>query len=446
MRAIDELVRESENHFRVSRSAWTDPEVHQAELDTVFANSWLFLGHESEIPDSGDYVLRRLGMEPVIVVRSEPGEVRVFANTCRHRGIRLCRADRGNASHFRCPYHGWTYANTGDLIGVTAVTEVFTRDFKKADFSLFQPAKVETAFGLIFATWNQDAPPLREYLADMYWYLETVFGKFDGGWEVVGAPVRTLLPTNWKLESENVSGDGYHTPVTHQSAFVMGMFAGPDDWEKMGEVVAQRYKGRVVDCGNGHTFRVHQLPIAAEPPQFFGYPESMWDQIPRNLDPGQVDVQARLSIMHGNVFPNFTVIENFKTSTEANGSHTRYVRLTVQLPTSPGTNEMLWWCMVPKDAPKEWRTQSQRAFLRTNGPPGMLQIDDHENFAGFQESNAGTIVKSQDVVLEGGFANRVDDELGWRGIVYDADKTEQSQRAFWRQWQSQVALGTPVTA
>jgi hypothetical protein len=224
----------------------------------------------------------------------------------------------------------------------------------------------------------------------------------------------------------------------------MGMFAGPDDWEQMGDVVAKRFKGRVVDCGGGHTFRVHQLPLAADPPAFFGYPEELWPQIANNLEPGQVDVQARLSILHGNIFPNFTVMENFKTSTEANGSHTRYVRLSTQLPLSHDRNEMLWWCMVPKDASAAWRTQSQRAFLRTNGPPGMLQIDDHENFSGFTDSHSGSLMMNEEVVLEAGLTNRIAEDVDWRGTVYDADKTEQTMRAFWRQWQTQLSIAPQI--
>jgi len=101
-------------------------------------------------------------------------------------------------------------------------------------------------------------------------------------------------------------------------------------------------------CGDtGHTFRVHHLPVATDDAAFFGYPEHLWPELRRNLDAGQVDVQARLSVMHGNVFPNFTVLENFKTSTESKGSHTRYIRVTTQYPIAPGRTEMLWWVFVP---------------------------------------------------------------------------------------------------
>ena len=97
---------------------------------------------------------------------------------------------------------------------------------------------------------------------------------------------------------------------------------------------------------------------------------------------------------------------------------------------------MVWWNLVPRSASPEWREQSQRAYLRTNGPTGMLQVDDNENFAGFANSHSGQVMQDGEIVLEAGMNDEIDTEVEWRGIVYDADKTEQSMRAFWRQWAS----------
>lgn len=431
------IVREDDGSFRVQRGGYFDRDVFDRELCDLFTQSWLFVAHESETPEPGDYVTRRLGADPVIVVRDETGQVNVLANTCRHRGIGLCRSDRGNSSHFRCPYHGWTYANTGELVGVTAVADVYGVDFDKSRLPLYR-ARVETFCGLVFATWAAEGPSLREALGDAAWYLETIFGGFDNGMEVLGPPIRTRIDTNWKPETENLGGDGYHTPVTHQSAFVLGMFAGPDDWERMGTVVAKSYKGRVVDCGHGHTFRVHQLPVATEEPAYFGYPPELWPELTRNLDAGQVDTKARLSVMHGNIFPNLTVIENFKTSTEKHGSATRYVRLTQQYPIAPDVSEMLWWGVVPTDADLEWRRQSQNAYLRTVGPAGLFQIDDNENYVSFARAHAGAHVAEEEIVLEGGLRNELATDVDWRGTVYDADKSEQTMRAFWREWSKRM--------
>jgi hypothetical protein len=109
------------------------------------------------------------------------------------------------------------------------------------------------------------------------------------------------------------------------------------------------------------------------------------------------------------------------------------MRLTVQYPLGPYEDEMLWWNLVPRGADEEWRQQSSRAYLRTNGPTGMLQVDDNENFAGFADSHSGEVLRDGEIVLEAGMNDALDD-AGWRGTVYDADKTEQTMRAFWRQW------------
>lgn len=433
------LLKDEDGTFTVRRRVYRDPEVLALEQNRVFRKCWLFLGHESEIQEPGDYVLRRLGVDPVIVARDEHRAVRVYLNTCRHRGVRLCRSDRGNTSHFRCSYHGWTYANTGDLVGVTNIVEVYGHTFDKSRFGLASPPQVDSVFGLIFATWDPQAPSLKEYLGDALWYLQSIFDKWESGVEVLGPPIRTLIPADWKPETENLGGDGYHTPVTHQSGFFLGMFASKEVIAELGDMGPRPYVGRVVLCGHGHTFRVQQMGIMTPRPSFFGYPDKMWSEMESRMDEGQRDVQNRLSVMHGNIFPNLTVLENFKTSTEQQGSACRYIRLALQVPVGPGRNEMLCWGFVPRSADAEWRQSSQNAYLRTVGPAGLFQIDDTENFISITEHEGGPVLLDTDVVLEGGLRNEVDTSVEWRGTVYAADKTEQTMRAFWRCWSDLMA-------
>jgi len=96
---------------------FNDPEIHALELERVFARGWVFLGHETEIPAPGDYALRFIGEDQFILVRDEAGIIRVLLNNCAHRGSLVCRAERGNTSHFRCPYHAWVYKNSGEWVG-----------------------------------------------------------------------------------------------------------------------------------------------------------------------------------------------------------------------------------------------------------------------------------------------------------------------------------------
>ncbi|GAA4512102.1 SRPBCC family protein [Actinoallomurus oryzae] len=425
----------------VPRRVWADGDVHKRELARIFRTCWQFVAHDSEIPEPGDYVTRRIGRDSVIVTRDETGQVRVLLNTCRHRGVPLCRADRGNTSHFRCSYHGWTYANTGELRGVTFQRDVYGKGgIDKNELGLFQAARVDSVYGLVFATWDPDAPALEDYLGPMRWYLHTVFGKFDQGLEVVGPPVRTMVRANWKPEGENLSGDGYHTFVTHQSAVELGLFASQDDLARMAAVAGPRFTGRTVHCGNGHTMRIQRMPLTVDAPAYFGYPREMWDEFDRNLSEPQREAQSCLSVGHGSIFPNMSFLENFKTNVDKQGDHARYIRVTLRYPLGPAMTEQLWFLLQPRHADAGWLRLSRLAYLRTNGPAGMFEVDDTENFVGITEAAAGDVAADLPIVLDGGRHHPpTPQEAGWPGDVADGDRTEKTIRAFHGRWQELMA-------
>ncbi|MBM4298147.1 MAG: Rieske 2Fe-2S domain-containing protein [Deltaproteobacteria bacterium] len=99
----------------VNREAYVNPDIYQQELEQIFARAWLFVGHESLVPNPGDFFQSRMGEESVILVRDHRGKLHVFLNTCRHRGMKVCRYDEGNARLFTCPFHGWSYDTDGRL-------------------------------------------------------------------------------------------------------------------------------------------------------------------------------------------------------------------------------------------------------------------------------------------------------------------------------------------
>lgn len=425
----------------VLRERWSDDAILAEELTRIFATCWQFVAHESEIPEPGDYVLRRMGRDQVIVTRDDNGTVRVLLNTCRHRGVPLCRADSGNTSHFRCSYHGWTYANTGELRGVTFQPDVYGRDgIDKAQLPLYAPAQVDSAHGMVFATWDAEAAPLRDYLGEMDWYLAAVFDKFPEGMEVVGTPVRNVVRANWKTEGENLSGDGYHTMITHASALELGLFATHKDLVKLSDELAPRFTGRTVVTSNGHSMRVQRLPLVLLGNRYFGYPEDMWAGFDEKLDPGQQELMSALSVGHGSIFPNLSFIENFKTNVDGPDLHARYVRLTVRYPIDATTSEELWFYLRPRGADAEWSRLSYLAYLRTNGPSGLFEVDDTENFVGISEASIGEVAKCLPVVIEGGRHHLpTPPEVGWPGDVVDGDRTERTLRGFHRRWEELMA-------
>src|SRR4051795_10650859 len=146
----------------VPAQIYGDQEVFELEHDRVFGRSWLYLAHESEIPEPGDYVLRRIVDDSFIVVRDENAIVRVHANICLHRGMQVCRAEIGNASHFRCPYHAWTYKNSGELVGLPFHEDAYGGEagLRREGVGLLPAPRVDTHAGLIFASLDHEAPEL----------------------------------------------------------------------------------------------------------------------------------------------------------------------------------------------------------------------------------------------------------------------------------------------
>jgi phenylpropionate dioxygenase-like ring-hydroxylating dioxygenase large terminal subunit len=223
---------------------YADPEIFAAERDRLFARSWMFLAHESEIPDPGDYVVRRVLADSFIVARDEAGVVRVMFNMCLHRGMQVCRAELGNASHFRCPYHAWTYRNDGRLAGLPFHEEAYGGEdgFARAGQTLLPAPSMGTHNGLIFISLDPDAPALADYLGDFAFYLDFYTRQSPAGLELRG-PQRWRIKANWKIGAENFAGDSYHTPHTHASVVDIGLFREPK--------ASKRKEGALYQAGPG---------------------------------------------------------------------------------------------------------------------------------------------------------------------------------------------------
>src|SRR5438045_2967268 len=138
----------------VSRRIFIEPEIYQRELEQIFARSWLYLCHDSQIPLPGDFFTTTMGEDPVLVVRDSAGKVGAFLNVCRHRGNRLCRADDGNAASFTCAYHGWTYGNDGKLTGVPYLKEAYHGELDRERWGLVPVAQLDNYKGIWLATFD----------------------------------------------------------------------------------------------------------------------------------------------------------------------------------------------------------------------------------------------------------------------------------------------------
>lgn len=195
----------------VDNRVYNDPAVLDAELECIFERVWLFACHESEIPQSGDFVTMDLAGTPVIVNRDDQGRIHAFCNTCRHRGSLVVDEERGHCSAFRCPYHFWVYSLEGNLVGIPGEEAYDGTGFGKEDFPLVS-LPCEMIFGLVFVHLDDNPEPLAKWIgADLIDVLRRPLGLAE--YEVFAVDADPLA-VNWKVFAENAR-DGYHVPFVH---------------------------------------------------------------------------------------------------------------------------------------------------------------------------------------------------------------------------------------
>jgi phenylpropionate dioxygenase-like ring-hydroxylating dioxygenase large terminal subunit len=202
---------------RIHASLYTDPRIFADEMERIFHRGWVFVGHDSEIAQAGDFVTRHLGTEPVIMVRGREGEVSVLVNRCMHRGTMLCPLHRGSAPTFTCPYHGWTYGLNGALLGVPYPGAYTT--FDKGARGLTRAPRVASYRGFVFASLSAVGISLAEHLGPATRLIDRSCDLSPAGAiELTAGWVKHRCPANWKMLPENDS-DGYHLGFVHQALF-----------------------------------------------------------------------------------------------------------------------------------------------------------------------------------------------------------------------------------
>lgn len=362
---IDDIRRDLDIGL-IAPAVFSDPDLYQAELRRIFTRTWVFLGHESEIPNRGDFVQRNIGEDPFIVIRDDNGDVRVLLNACRHRGATVCRVQAGNARMFVCPYHGWTYTNSGELSGVP-VRNLGYAKLKLSDWGLYAAPNVAVYSGLIFANLDKDAPSFEEYVGDYAWYLDINFHLSEGGMEVLGEPHRWLVDANWKQGAENFCGDSAHTQMTHRSALQIGVA----DLSSAG--APKPDAGVHVHDISGHAVSIRRRP--GEKP-FFSYPP----EVKRHFRPGALNEQqfalAEESLLHnGTLFPNFSFL-HIGLSEESGKEAAGFLTVRLWMPKGPRQTEIVSWILAPKEASEEYKRRAYRIGMSSFSPSGNFEQDD----------------------------------------------------------------------
>ena len=403
----------------LNRQIFWEEWIYQRELERLFARSWLFVAHESQLPNAGDFITTYMGQDNVIVARHGDGTVKVFTNSCTHRGNRICFADRGNTRQFTCNYHGWAFGTDGELMGMHEQDHYEPTWIDRSEWAL-QNARVEHYKGLIFACFDSDAPGLETFLGDYRWYLDIILDQTDTGTEFVGGTVKNMFDANWKFGAENFTGDSLHASWTHDSGAKAMTFGQPvpDFMPVDPESFHANANGHGWEGGLDGIGTLGLMGMAN--PEAMVYYESKRDEMAKRLG----DLRARKiwgSVISASVFPNFSYLPGIGT-------------MRVWLPKGPRQFELRAWTLVNKDMPDSVKDTVRDACMQTFSPGGVMEMDDGENWENATKSNEGVVTRKQRLHygLRVGTSSRDDPELP--GNISRPMYNDSNQLAFYQRW------------
>ena len=427
----------------VSLRVYHDQEIFDLEMEHLFAKSWLPVAHESEIPNPGDYVRRYAGLDSCLIVRNDDMSISALLNACTHRGMSLCKDEKGNRANFKCPYHGWAFNKKGKLLGAPFEKQMYEGALREnVDALSLTTAKVAELGGMVFVNWDHDAPDFDTYLGDFSWYLRAVMERTNRGLEAVGPPQRPIMRANWKLLAEQLA-DGYHARSLHESAAQMGALGHNNDplsWAMIGINVSTPggHTMRCVDfrstyqmAGLSEDASVAEMLAAIPPP---GVSADLTREIPDNLTPGQMKMLAETPPVVAGLFPGTDFFTMMGVGGSDKGGHGPLFVARTWIPRAPDMFEMLSWVLVERDAPDELREKTRLTSIRNFGISGFIEQDDAEAWQGIQKVVQGPVGRRQTSKYQAQLGiNRPDDFEGG-GDVYAGFSRDDAQWAWWKRY------------
>ncbi|MDB5698935.1 MAG: hypothetical protein JWN69_1739 [Alphaproteobacteria bacterium] len=421
--------------FKVHRSLYTDPELFELEIKHIWEATWIYIGHDSQIPNNNDYLTTVIGRQPVIISRGPDGKLNGFINACSHRGAMVCRKPHGSAKIWACPYHGWVYNNQGKLLDVKQESDgAYPEHWSKDQYGLTRVPHVASYHGFIFASLNPDVPDIETHLAAAAPFLELFSRQSVDGLEVLRGHSVYTHRGNWKMQAEN-GVDGYHVDIVHASYFRLAQerakkvaAAGGTDNVKAIKVDLENTLNGNYDLGNGHVM--------------------IWTDIPNFRDRAlgmQYDAiveregEVRAKWMVGRlrqvlVYPNFILFDGIST------------QLRSWRPVAPDQTEVHAYCIAPKGEPDEARERRVRQYEDFYGASGIATPDDLTEFDACQSGYAGRNAEWQD--FDRGMARRIvgaDDqakEYGFAPAVSAGSMADETlYHGEYRQWLKMMTEG-----
>ena len=358
--------------FRCRRDVFTDPALFDLEMKHIFEGNWVYLAHESQIPENNDYFTTFIGRQPIIITRDKTGTLNAVINACAHRGAMLCRRKHGNKGSFTCQFHGWTFSNAGKLLKVKdGKTGDYPESFNtEGSHDLTKVARFENYRGFLFGSLNPDVQSLDNWLGSTRVIIDQMVDQAPEGLEVLRGNSSYVYDGNWKLQMEN-GADGYHVSAVHWNySATTGRrkeeatkAVDPDGWSKS--------VGGVYGFDNGHILLWTKL-LNPEVRPIYDHREALADRLGEVRAKLIVDQTRNLCL-----YPNVYLMDQFST------------QIRVVRPVAVDKTEVTIYCFAPRgeaDAERALRIRQYEDFFNVSG---MGTPDDLEEFRSCQTAYEG---------------------------------------------------------
>ncbi|MGE6319590.1 Rieske 2Fe-2S domain-containing protein [Pseudomonas oryzihabitans] len=368
--------------FRCRRDVFTDPELFELEMTQLFESGWVYLAHESQIPEPNDYYSTWVGRQPVVITRDKQGTLHGLLNACAHRGALLCRHKQGNRGSFTCPFHGWTFSNSGRLLKVKdgktgAYPEQFDCD---GSHDLKRLAGFANYRGFLFGALREPAQALDDYLGETRVIIDQIVDQAPEGLEVLRGSSSYHFDGNWKLQMEN-GADGYHVSSVHWN-YSATMQRRNYEAEGTRTVDANGWSksvGGVYGFEHGHVLLWTQL-LNPEVRPVYGQREALEQRLGAERARPIIEQTRNLGL-----YPNLYLMDQFST------------QIRVVRPLAVDRTEVTIYCFAPKGESAADRALRIRQYEDFFNVSGMGTPDDLEEFRACQSAYQGSTPQWNDL-------------------------------------------------
>ena len=358
--------------YRCKREMFTDPRLFELEMKHIFEGNWVYLAHESQVAGINDYLTTQIGRQSIVIARNRDGQLNAFINACSHRGAMLCRHKSGNRSSYTCPFHGWTFNNSGKLLKVKDPAEAgYPQGFNcEGSHDLTRVARFESYRGFLFGSLNPDVRPLAEHLGESAKIIDMIVDQSPEGLEVLRGSSSYVYEGNWKLTAEN-GADGYHVSSVHWNyAATQSQRQQRDAADQLRTMSAAgwaRQGGGFYSFEHGHMLLWSRWANPEDRPAFERRAE-----LARDFGEARADWMIENS-RNLCLYPNVYLMDQFSS------------QIRIARPLSVDRTEITIYCIAPKGESAEARARRIRQYEDFFNVSGMATPDDLEEFRSCQQ-------------------------------------------------------------